>query len=300
MRSINNLIGYTTAALGVAAAAALLVAYAVLEALRPKMVAFETLAPAADGMVTYVGIGLLWALVFLLLALYQMARAAIRAQRLSLFHLIVIAGGVLALLFVFADVALLNDIGKQYAAGLSQPEWTILYLVMAFQIAAILGLTAAIVRTVTTVRGDDRAGLVARDNSVFLLAQYVGAICGAFGLALTVLNFFYRRPLWMVQAHIIPTLIVVLVPYALLVAFWVVVKLREGGGEWFDEKQRQDIGASSFLALTLSAAGMGLLYFFSLDRLTGMVSVLWFPFFAFLVLLLFSASNLYRSRDIMR
>ena len=46
MRSIYDLAGYTTAAVGVAATAALLIAYALLEMLRPKMVAFEPLAAA--------------------------------------------------------------------------------------------------------------------------------------------------------------------------------------------------------------------------------------------------------------
>jgi hypothetical protein len=297
MRSMNNLAGYTTAAVGVAATAALLVAYAIFEALRPKMIAFQPLTTSEEGLVNYVGIGLLLTLAFLLLALYQMVRTAIRAQRLSLPHLVVIAGGVLALLFVFGDVALISDIGKQYEAGLSQPEWTILYLVVAFQIAAILGLTAAIVHA---VRHDDKIGMVTVDSSVYLLVQYVGVICGGVGLSLTVLNFFFPRPLWMVQAHILPTLIVVLSPYALMAALWVVVKLREGGGEWFDEKQRQDVGASSFMALLLGAVGLSLLYIFSLNRLSGMVSVLWFPFYVFLSLLLFSATNLYRSRDSLR
>jgi hypothetical protein len=297
MRGTNNLAGYTTAALGVAAAAALLIAYAIFEALRPKMIRFEPLTASEEGLVNYVGIGLLLALLFCLLAVYRIIRFSARAQRLSLFHLLALAGGVLALLFIFGDIALLGDIGNQYEEGLAQPEWTVLYMVMAFQLVAIAGLVYAIL---FTLRNGDQAGPVARDSSVYLIVQFAGVICGLVGLALTVLNFFFPRPLWMVQAQIIPTLIVVLAPYALIAIFWAAVKLRERSGEWFDEKQRQDIGASSFLALALGAAGMGLFYFLSLDDLSGMVSVLWFPFYAFLSLLVFSASNLYRSRDSLR
>ena len=295
MRSMNNLAGYATAALGVAAAAGLLLAYAMFEALRPKMVDFEPLTASEEGLVNYVGIALMLVLIFCLLALFRIARAAIRSQRLSALHLTVIAGGVLAILFVFSDVVLVGDIGKQYAAGLAQPEWTVLYVVMAFQLVAIGALIFAIL---FSERSGGETSPVARDSSIYLLGQYVGVICGLVGLALTVLNFRFPRPLWMVQAQIIPTLVAILVPYALVVAFWLVIKLREGG-EWFDEKQRQDVGATSFLALVMSMAGMGLLYFLSLDSLQGMVSVLWFPFYAFLALLIFSASNLYRSRDML-
>lgn len=296
MRTSRDLAGYTTAAIGVAAGAALLIAYALLEMLRPKMIAFEPLTSSEEGLVNYVGVGLLLALLFCVLAVYRIIRFSVRAQRLSLFHLLVIAGGVLTPLFIFGDIALLGDIGNQYEDRLAQPEWSVLYIVMAFQLLAIAGLVYAVL---FTLHNANQARPVARDSSVYLLAQFVGFLCGIVGLAFTVLNFFFPRPLWMVQAQIIPTLAVMLAPYALMVGFWLIVKLREGG-EWFDEKQRQDVGASAFATLVIVTGGTALLYLLSLGNLQGMVSALWFPFYAFLSLLIFSAANLYRSRESLR
>jgi hypothetical protein len=284
---------YTTAAVGVLAGAAMLAAYVLLETLRPKMTAFEPLSPGQEGLVNYVGVGLLLTLVFCVMALAGIVHYSVREQRILPLHLLVVAGGLLTLFFVFADAALIGDIGKQYKHGFSQPEWGILYAVMAFQLMAMAGLLYAVVFTLPDGRSVTAA---ARDHTVHVLAQVVGVVSGGIGLTLTLLNFFYPRPLWMVQGQIVPTMVVVLVPYAVTVGVWVIVKLRERG-EWFDEKQRQDVGAAAFASMVVGVAGMGALYFATLDDLQGMVSVLWFPAYVFLVLLVFSAVNLFRARE---
>ena len=296
MQRSKDMATVTVAAIGVAAGVALVIAYGLLETLRPKMVAFEPLTAGEEALVNYVGIGLMLALVFCTLAVARIIGFSRRTQRILPFHILVIAAGVLALLFIFSDIALLGDIGKQYELGLSQPEWTILYGVMAFQVLAVVGLLYA----TTFTLGTGNAGMqVSRDSTIFLLAQVVGVLCGGVGLALTVMNFRFPRPLWMVQAQMVPIMVVILAPYALMAALWMLVKLREGG-EWFDEKQRQDVGASAFLTMVIGMVGMAILYFLNQDDLQGMVSVLWFSFYAFLILLSFSSVNLVRSRDSLR
>ena len=81
MRSIHDLAAYTTIAVGVLAGAAMLAAYALLETLRPKMVAFEPLTPGEEALVNYVGVGLLLALVFCVMALAGIARYSVKEQR---------------------------------------------------------------------------------------------------------------------------------------------------------------------------------------------------------------------------
>ena len=296
MHSSKDMATATIAAIGVAAGVALMGAYVFLETLRPKMVAFEPLTAGEKALLNYVGIGLMLALIFCILAVARIVRFSARTQRLLPLHVLVVAAGVLALLFIFSDIALLSDIGKQYELGLSQPEWTVLYGVMAFQVLAVVGLLYA----TTFTLGTSNAGMeVSRDSTIFLLAQVVGVLCGGVGLALTVTNFRFPRPLWMVQAQMVPIMVVILAPYALMAALWMLVKLREGG-EWFDEKQRQDVGASAFLTMVIGVVGMAILYFLNQDDLQGMVSVLWFSFYAFLILLSFSSVNLVRSRDSLR
>ena len=95
----------------------------------------------------------------------------------------------------------------------------------------------------------------------------------------------------------IATSIFSLVPYVLIRSYWVFVKFKEKSIQVYDEKQIQDIGIASFLTLILSLVVMSVLFFANFNVLTGILSVIWLPLYVFLVLFLFSAINLYRSRD---
>ncbi len=155
--------------------------------------------------------------------------------------------GVLSLLFIFGDVALLSDIGKQYKLGLAQPEWLVLYPVMGFQ------FITAIVFTFLHFFGfskEKQVNHVARDNNIFLVVQYVGVICGLMGLTSSSLRFLF--PGATLRFHIVMSLIILLMPYALVVGYWLITKLQEEHRQWYDEKQIQDIGRSAFLTLVLS------------------------------------------------
>ena len=99
-----------------------------------------------------------------------------------------------------------------------------------------------------------------------MITQVVGAICGFLGLSLTSVNFLFPRPLWMIKLHTTMTALFLLVPYFLIVLFWAVVKIQERAKEWYDEKQIQDIGRSSFLTLVASTAIMGFLFFYVLRK----------------------------------
>ena len=132
--------------------------------------------------------------------------------------------------------------------------------------------------------------------NILQLTHYVGVLCGAVGLLFVILNFFYPRPDWMVRQQMVATTIITLIPYGLILLLWVVVKVREEG-PWLDEMQRKEIGAASFLSLVAGSAGLTLLYIATFNEAQGMVSVLWFPFYLFLMLLIFSASSIFFGRD---
>ena len=196
MQNTTRFVNRGTAILGIIAAVALLLSYAPLEFLRPKMVAFEPLTPSEEEMFSFLGVALLLTLAFCLLAIALLVRYIWTSQRLSLFHLIAIAGGVFAPLFILADIALISDIGRQYQLGLAQPEWTMLYLVVGAQFIAIACLLYAVV---FTMGGSERTPIVTRDGSLFLIVHYVGALCGMLGFTFVLVNFLYPRPAWTIQ-----------------------------------------------------------------------------------------------------
>ena len=255
MKKPEKLLRSVSVVLGLASTAFFVIDYFIFTRLRPKMVNFEAVSPAEEELMNWVGIGLLSFLAFCLLSLFQTAKFLKNARKITLFSLFLIVSGVLSLLFILGDVALLSDIGKQYKHGLAQPEWLVLYPVMAFQ------FSTAIIFTYLHFFGfskEKQVKHIARDNNIFLVVQYVGVICGLLGLTSSSLRFLF--PGATQQVHIVMSLITLLMPYALAVGYWLITKLQEEHRQWYDEKQIQEIGKSAFLTLFFSVILMGVVF----------------------------------------
>ena len=291
MKKKEQLMRGVSVVLGLTSIAFFVFDFFVFESLRPKMVRFEAISGAEEKLINWVGVGLLIFLAFCLLSLYQIARYLKYADKVTLFSLSLIVGGVLSLLFIFGDVALLSDIGKQYRHGLAQPEWLMIYLVVGFQ------FVTAIVFTYLHLSGflkGKQLKYVAQDSNIFLMVQYVGVICGLLGLSSSSLGFVFPRA-WSLQIHTTTSSIILLIPYTLVTVYWIFIKFQEKTGQWFDEKQLQDIGKSAFLTLVLNVIFMTVLFIINYNSLSGVVSILWLPLYLFSVLFLFSSGNLYFS-----
>jgi len=196
---------------------------------------------------------------------------------------------VLSLIFIFADIALLGDIAKQYKASMVQPEWSILYPIIAFQSSTAFLLTYF---HLFAFKEKEQTKYVVRDSNIFLLVQYIGVICGLMGLVFASLGFVFSRG-WNLQIHTTYTSIILLIPYVLVILYWLITKLQEKHREWYDEKQLQDVGRSAFLTLVLSVVFMTGLFIANYNSLRGIVSIIWLPLYLFWVLFLFSVTNLY-------
>jgi hypothetical protein len=287
----NKLLKIISIVLGLVSTAFFIFDYFVFASLRPKMIRFEAISPPEEGLLNWVGIGLLLFLAFCLLSLFQIAKYLKNAKKITLFSLFLLASGVLSLLFIFSDVALLNDIGKQYRYGLAQPEWLLLYFVMGFQFITGIMFTYLHISGFTK---EKQLEYVAKDSNIFFVVQYVGVICGLLGLLSSSLGFLFANA-WNLVTHTTIGSIVLLTPYSLAVLYWLLIKLQEKPRQWYDEKQLQDIGKSSFSTLILSVIFMNGLFVANYRNLGGVVSILWLPLYLFLVLLLFSSGNLYFS-----
>jgi len=255
------------------------------------MMAFQAITAAEEGLFVPVGIGLALFLAFCLWSLFRMVGYLRKAPRITPFWLLLVVGAVLSVLSVFADLALLHDIGKQYRHGLPQPEWTLLFAMMVFQ------LTTAVLFVYLHLFGFKARGQirhVARDSNVFLLVQYVGVTCGFLGLVSSALGFVYPKA-WTLLVHTTIGPIVLLTPYALVTGYWLRTKLQETHRRWCDEKQMQDVGKSALMTLAISAIFMTGLFAVHYNNLDGVVRLLWLPLYLFLVLFLFSTGNLYFS-----
>lgn len=260
--------------------------------LQPRMVAFEAITDVESGMMTGVGFGLLLILGFHLLTLLYMAIYLKNSEEVKVFPLVMFIAGIISMLMVFSDIALLNDINKQFQHNMSQPEWYLLYPIMAGQFIVTLVLTILLIAGKFTPEGFDE---IARDSNIYMVVQYVGVICGLMGLASTSLGFIFPRS-WSLHIHTTTGGIVILFPYVLAVAYWLLTKFKEKDRQWWDEKQLHDIGKSALITLLVDTILLLMLFVFNFNRLDGVVSVLWLPVYLFATIFVFSLGNITFSR----
>jgi len=205
--------------------------------------------------------------------------------------------GIISTLMLFGDFALLSDISKEYIFGLPD-EFIILFFsqVLHFVFCSLMIILSLLTRKDMHKKSEE---FVLKDDSIFINAQYIGILSGVSGLALIMIFSFlyltvYELPSWAVDAGVIVLSLISVVPYVAIVLYWLIVKLREGVSDWYDEKQYQDIARASFATLIISVIIMATIfisqYFVSAF---DFFYEIWFPFYIFLILLLFSSYTLY-------
>jgi len=209
--------------------------------------------------------------------------------------------GIISLLMLFGDFALSSDISKEYIFGLPG-EFNILFLSQTLHFIFYILMIILLVLTRKSVSKKSEE-IVLKDDSIFINAQYIGVLSGISGLILvTIFSLLaltiYPLPSWAVDAGIIMISIIAVVPYILIVFYWFIIKLKENTTEWYDEKQYRDITRASLITLVASIIIMAV--FFATQYFTSAFNFLneiWFPFYIFIVLLLFSASILYFNKN---
>jgi len=208
--------------------------------------------------------------------------------------------GITSLMMLFGDFALLSDISKEYVFGLPG-EFNVLFfsqsLHFIFYILMIVFLAST--RKLVIKGGEE---IVLKDDSIFINAQYIGILSGVSGLVLvTTFSLMYLTVyslyLWAIKAGIIVISLIAIIPYILIVFYWLIIKLKERISEWYDEKQYQDITRASLVTLIASIIIMTVIFIIQyFVSAFDFINITWFPFYIFLVLLLFSSSTLYFSK----
>jgi len=280
--------------LGILSILIFLLSFIFFEGIRPRMITFGELTSQEDTLLTGMGFGLLLILCFYFVSLWQIVRYLRYVEKITFPYVLLLVTGVLTFLFIFADVALLQDIVKQYHHGLAQPEWTLVYPVMAFQ-----ALVALVFLYLHFKRAMSQSHLtkIAKDSNIFMVVQYVGVICGAIGLAFTSLGFLFPHA-WTLTVHTIMSSLILIFPYILAIIYWFVIKVNEKDKELYDEKQVLDVGKSAFLTMIISSAVMIVLFITNFRNLEGIISVIWLPLLLFTEVLVFSFGNVYFSHRI--
>ena len=213
--------------------------------------------------------------------------------------------GVVSFLCLFGDWAVLGDIGKEYKMGWdTSGEWKILYIFIGIHTVYMLMVTSIFAGLMwrKELLEKDKA-VEQKDEMVFTLAQFVGIVCGLIGIAYTVMVLIVSVKLNInmntkaTVYHMVSTTILILIPYGMVVIYWLVLKLKEKMVEWYDEKQWRDVTRAALATLLISIPILGLFFFaVTVRHLSYSAALLWFPFTLFLILFLFSLITLINYR----
>jgi hypothetical protein len=205
--------------------------------------------------------------------------------------------GIISLLMLFGDTALVNDISKEYVFGFPN-EFYILYFIQAVHFLFSVFMMVLLVGTGKALKRSEKK-VILKDDSIFINAQYIGILSGISGLVLITIfsalhPTFYNPPVWALKAGISVICFIAFVPYFLIILYWLVFKIREKPSEWYDEKQFKDLAKSSLVTLGTSVVFLLILFVIQFSYKSVLIlSLIWFPLYFFFILLLFSAMTLF-------
>lgn len=300
---MQNAIGIsrkTTAALLVISAAGFIFNSIIYIMLHLKINQGLDIAGLTDRMSVYAGVSTIFLTLFHFAAIATILltlRVAVKDSVLQSFMFFL---SIISLVMIAGDFALCSDIVKEYKAGFTEgllSEFVILYF---SQLIHLIFLVFAVMLIVITAKKSLAANGIKnpalKDEAIFLDVQYVGIFTAIMGLVILI-ALSLITPFWTIKKGIITLCIVLLLPYIMIVAYWILLKIREKITEWYDEKQLQDVTKASFISMIVSMAILAA--FFLIQNLYSsfaLMSVIWFPLYFFIIMLVFSSIVLYLNK----
>ena len=235
-----------------------------------------------------IGIGYLFILLFHGASLFVILLHSFLAKELKTLKITAFTLGILSFFAIGGEKVMFDEIAHEITLGWQAAAGEFMILNWCFMcnmlFTAVMGVflfRALRLKSPTAVTPAEK------EEIIFTIAQYLGIVSGILGILITyslVQNQVPVNRLWIY----IPFYGMILIPYALAVAFWFSLKTRTRIADWYDEKQWRDVLASSLMTLVLSVPGLAM--FFLIGQSDGYY---WFPYYLFLVLFLFSAGILF-------
>ncbi len=285
--------------LGILAFIGILINTSVFVKLFPIVSEFDELPSWAEVSGSVVGCVLIVNLVFHVFALFLLTWQNKILQNLNLLKGVTYALGVVSIVLIFSNVALLSDIGNQYEAGLStKGEWYGLAITHSFHVVFVLFSLFVIQQNARLLIGRESVDMPKHDLSCFLASLYSGVTSGLLGMIMIlylILSQFPER--YYTQAIVVFTGVVIL-PVLFSSFVWVLQEKNFHLIKWFDEKQRVDAGNAAFISLCVSIPLLWALHFIAPFFLSGLIiAKSAVPFVTFLCLFLFSSTFISFSKN---
>jgi hypothetical protein len=206
-------------------------------------------------------------------------------DQLKVYGIILIFLGIISLFAMGGEKVMVDEIAREYRIGADISERHVLNGAYILNLIFSLSLLFFTLKTFQVEAKTISEGRV--EEIIFTLAQYMGIISGGAGILLT-FNLIGRTVLPEKLWVYVPFYGLFLIPYALIVLYWLSLKVKQKISNWYDEKQWQDVLKSSLTTLILSVPGLGLFLFLNVSS-----KYYFFLYYIFLVLFIFSCSTLY-------
>ena len=242
----------------------------------------------------FINIGLL-----VFLASHVIGFMAIAAQfgyfrKASALRIIALILGIFSCVMLLGDIACLSDIGNEYKQrGLAEGEWHVLYRIAEIRCVCLFAQIACLIEAFILWRKIRADEAVLKDEVLFTLIHCIGAFCGGAGLFFANVAFAVRILHPMLYFTFPILFVLTLVPYCFLAVYWLVLKLKEKPADWYDEKQFQDISKAGLISMFATVPFLAAIYIFNYNVPKGPIDILWFPFYLYFVMFVFSLTSLY-------
>ncbi|WP_430973296.1 hypothetical protein [Sunxiuqinia rutila] len=201
--------------------------------------------------------------------------------------------GTLSLIAILPHWGALTDILKEYPQGFPiNSELKAIWIAQSLHGLFIVYALIHFIRLKKAQKSKNQS-LSLVSEQLFISLNVVGIVCGLTGLLLVTAEYYLRTNPQTYKWIVIPYSVFVFLPYLLILIGWFIHAVRGRQSGWYDEKQRFDIYKSATVTLVSSVPIMLVLFFSNFNNITGIISMLWLPFYLFIVLLIFSISAMY-------
>jgi hypothetical protein len=260
----------------------------------------KALVPSSAAIIDILGIGIIPRLMLYIFLTVLFLSALKYNIQFKLFGILTTVMGIISFLMILSDYTALHDIYNEYITGkfACNPEFKILYNGLIFNFIFLLAAFITVMKIRKQVKSEGIKKRHVLVETTYEITQYVGIICSIIGIAfvLYIYSVFSNNNLIISEFTKLLTFtacIIILLPYIIMIFYWIYKLSKENEGSLLDEKQKHDLTWSGLLAFLFSI--IFILVFFMINHgRTGQISALvYFPFYLFATLLVFSISVLY-------
>lgn len=121
------------------------------------------------------------------------------------------------------------------------------------------------------------------NEKLFIITQIIGVICGMVGLAVTLIF-----PQFIVEMHLWELIVM---PFVLINIYWLMIVRIRKTSKFLDEKQDYNMTKAGAITMAFSIPAMAIMFELYYNKIFA--GPIWFPYYFFVTLFLFSGITLF-------